>query len=80
VKDWLDGPALVAWIESRWEFNFRQLGGHKVYLREWRAGNAACVYVADRVLLRLGLHLSEVPDDLFLESDLCPSAYRSEAA
>lgn len=70
MSDWLDGPALYAWINNRREVNWLELGGYKSYVKEWRDGQPANVYVADRVLLRIGMHLSELPDSLYLAAPL----------
>jgi hypothetical protein len=68
ATNWLDGPGLVHWLESHGLDNPEiQLGFHARAIRHWRAGCKASVYVADRVLIKLGLHLSEIPDDLWVQ-------------
>jgi DNA invertase Pin-like site-specific DNA recombinase len=74
--DWLDGPRFVVWLEENGLFNVNlQLGsGLERRFRDWRRGAAASVYTADRALVRLGRHLSEIPDDLFTRPPIVSDA------
>jgi hypothetical protein len=65
--EWIDGPSLVKWLESRGlECPKRQLGRDlETRIRDWRRGSLASVYTADKVCLTMHLHLSEIPDELY---------------
>ena len=74
MSDWLDGPKLVAWLEAvagdelgsgtgrAAESASRRIG-------DWRRGGRASVYALDAILTRLGLHLSMVPEELYVEAN-----------
>lgn len=68
TSDWLDGPKLVEWLGryglERSEHRLSE--DHIERLRRWGKGGKANVYVVDEILIRLGRHLSELPDSLFL--------------
>ncbi|HYJ22537.1 MAG TPA: hypothetical protein VEW07_10995 [Solirubrobacterales bacterium] len=67
-RDWLDGPKLVAWLEDRYLLTDPrgQLGKEgSDRISKWKAGRAASVYTADRILLDLGVCLGELPDSLY---------------
>jgi hypothetical protein len=70
--DWLDGPRLVEWLEDHGLDNIKaQLGSSlERPIRDWRYGTAASIYTVDKILVRLGCHLSELPEDLFTDSPL----------
>jgi hypothetical protein len=73
MTDWLDGPRLAEWLRANGlESAKRQLGPtlERAYGR-WRAGGKASVYVLDQMLVKLHLHLSDVPDDLWVA--WCPA-------
>lgn len=67
--DWLDGPRLYEWLkEHGLDHPAIELGReHERAIRHWRDGRRANVYTVDRVLVALGLHLSEVPDDCWVD-------------
>jgi hypothetical protein len=67
--DWLDGPLLVAWLEERGLENPSvQLGrDYERAIRHWRDGRRANVYTADPILVKLGLHLSELPPECWVD-------------
>jgi hypothetical protein len=65
----LDGPRFCAWVRScHHDLNTRRELGDSSHSRwlEWEAGAAVHYASADRVLLKLGNHLSLVPDDLWV--------------
>lgn len=67
-QDWLDGPRFYAWLrENGLTALDRQLGHSARRVRDWRDGAVANVYAADRVLVKVGLHLNDVPEDLYRE-------------
>lgn len=70
--DWLNGPRFVEWLEGHGLENIKaQLGSSlERPIRDWRYGTAASIYTADKILIRLGYHLSELPDDLFTDSPM----------
>lgn len=68
---WLDGPRLVCWLEGKGLFSMQlQVGGLARRVSDWKKGTTANVFTADRVLTRLGLHISEIPDELWVDSPL----------
>ncbi len=67
-RDWLSGPGLYSWLlQNGLDHIELQLGYHARMARHWRDGGTAHVYSADAVLCKLGLHLSEIPDELWIE-------------
>lgn len=68
----LDGPKLVEWLESEHlvteEYEPGQVSKtQRDTLNRWRRGRPADVGVADRLLIDLGRHIEELPDDVFLD-------------
>jgi hypothetical protein len=61
-----DGPGIAAWLEQEWP-DYRQRGGPSAARRVvcWRHGERADVYSLDRILVSLGSHPSEIPDELW---------------
>lgn len=71
--EYLDGPCLATWLDEHgMESEERELGFHARRVREWRAGGSANVYTVDKVLVKLGLHLSQIPEDFWLEDFIPP--------
>ena len=71
TAEWLDGPALVAWLEEEIVPTLRRDVGesHARRLNEWvRLGGAAHYTTADRILTVLDLTLAMLPDDLWRAS------------
>lgn len=70
TSEYLDGPGLVAWIneqEGGQLYNAEvRLGFHARRYRKWREGVRADITTADQILLKLGLHLGMVPDELYV--------------
>lgn len=77
MSDYLNGPALVEWLEENrpnplcsetQTGTCRDFLGHddRRKLRYWRSGVNPSVFSADVVLVRLNVHLSELPDELFI--------------
>lgn len=76
----LDGPALVAWLEEAEPGRVRaDVIGPSLMRRinEWRRGGRASVWTADHALVRLGRHLSEVPDAAWRSRERLPVARSS---
>jgi hypothetical protein len=67
--EWLDGPRFVTWLEGQEEHleNWRVGSTFGRRLTSWRSGAAASVWAVDRILTQLGLHLSLIPEDLWLQ-------------
>lgn len=68
MKEWLDGPRFIAWLED--EFNFDRHGNGPIVERRAHGlsrGEALSVWSADRLLTTIGLHISLIPDDLWVE-------------
>lgn len=62
-----DGPKLVKWLASR-EIDRDILSDtQERAMRRWRDGENALVLTVDELLVDLGLHLSEVPDEIWRE-------------
>lgn len=69
-KDWIDGPGLRAWLlhmvpHHHWPRIDADNPTLTRALNRWGAGGLANWRTADRHLTWLGLHLSEVPDELW---------------
>lgn len=66
--DYVDGPRFVKWLEDHGLTNtYEQLGsaiGRRISC--WRHGGAASVWSADIALVRLGFHLRDLPDDIWI--------------
>lgn len=67
--DWLDGPMLVAWLEEHGLTCPRLQLGRKYEraIRHWRDGRRANIYTADPILVKLHLHLSELPAECWID-------------
>ena len=67
MSDWLDGPKFVNWLERADDFSGEPHGtAIKRRVTEWRAGAPVSIWSADHLLTRIGLHLSQVPDELWI--------------
>ncbi len=67
TAEWLDGPRLVEWLRENGLRSAKgQLGGslERAYGR-WREGGMASVYTVDQVLVKLHLHLTDIPESLW---------------
>lgn len=93
MSDWTtaefaDGPKFAAWLRTKDLPEGTKKTGEvaSLYRRlsAWEAGERVKLASADRWLTYLGLHLSETPDDLWLEDKgwrlKLGSGYRAEAA
>jgi len=69
TAEWLDGPRFTDWLlENGLNSPAVQLDSRlERAFGRWRAGAKASVWIADAMLVALGLHLSELPDDLWVE-------------
>lgn len=70
TAEWLDGPALAAWLRDNGLDHPTYQLGHTLEraVSRWRDGARAYVFVVDAVLTKLGLHLSEIPDELWTDA------------
>lgn len=67
--EWLDGPALVDWLRLHGLENVKAFGGTvQAAITRWQRGARASVYSVDSLMVRLDLHLSEIPDDIWIDS------------
>jgi hypothetical protein len=67
-RNWLDGRLLLEWLEGRrCDLSKAVIGNHDRAVRHWREGGSCSVFQVDRVLTKLGIHLHELPDHLWLE-------------
>lgn len=69
---WLDGPGLAAWFREEGlvpenEKASPQTASVVRAVKRWDAGERASIWSADRWLIYSGRHLSELPDELWLE-------------
>ena len=66
---WLDGPMFCEWLTT-WggvEHIGAELGTRwSRRYSEWKRGAKADFYVADKLLIKLGHHPSDLPEELFL--------------
>ncbi|MQA76051.1 MAG: hypothetical protein GEU88_17245 [Solirubrobacterales bacterium] len=65
---WLEGPGLCEWLERSGAVLRPDVELDANMARNWRrweAGGHADVYTVDRLLCGRGVHLSEVPDELW---------------
>lgn len=67
MSDWLDGPKFIAWLEVEHGFRaYQHTNAIKRRATAWRAGDMASIWKADELLTYLGLHLTLIPDALWL--------------
>lgn len=67
LPGWVDGPKFVAWLEEHGLESKLSLGeGLARRMRDWQSGGVASVDAVDRVLVAMGFHLSELPDDFWV--------------
>lgn len=67
TAEWLDGPMLVEWLEKMgFVLTQNAIGWHHKPVRKWRNGSRAQVYAVDRLLSKLGVHLSELPHECWV--------------
>lgn len=64
----LDGRALAAWIEDHVTDLGAQLNGQTRTVQRWRNGASARIWTVDEVLTALGRHLSELPDEVWIDA------------
>jgi len=70
LPEWLDGPLLFEFVMKRAPHivgNRQGVLGETMSrtMARWRSGERAHYATADRVLTKLGLHLSEIPDEFW---------------
>lgn len=65
----LHAGELASWLERRPGFSPASLNGERRTFERWRSGQVhrTGVYTADEILTALGLHLDQLPDDLWIE-------------
>ena len=66
---WLDGPAFMEWVfthYSRGELRAMFGEGRLRRTRDWQNGGKVHYGAADRFLTVIGMHLSEVPEEVWL--------------
>lgn len=73
LKEHLDGPGFAAWVDEQigdTEDGITMILGDSLYRRhrEWRNGAIASLGAADKVCVRLGLHVDvDVPEHLWCD-------------
>lgn len=72
--EWLDGPGVVRWLEE-WDVRPSTLSDNaQRRLQSWKNGTVASVWALDRILTPIGLHISMVPETLYVPEN--PHAHR----
>ena len=75
VKNYLDGKKLIEWLE----YNYPWIGEHErdnstqKNIRKMRLGFPIDVYAVDRVLTKMGIPLTMVPEDIYVERSAAQS-------
>ncbi len=73
MGEWLDGPGIAKWAKEAgiWDATLEMTNPSFVRrLREWeKPGCLANVYTLDRHLTKEGIHLHEVPEELYTERE-----------
>ncbi len=69
MSDWLKGPEFLAWLEDEFKVTpeVARAHGFERQRGEWRSGRTVSVWAADKVLTRLELHISLIPDEVWTE-------------
>jgi hypothetical protein len=68
LRRWLDGPGLAVWLRENYCDLGAQLGPNLLRtVKEWKAGGPATESVVDKVLVRLGGQLVDLPGDLWID-------------
>ena len=68
LPEWLDGPKFAAWLEDKGIAANDIDPGHGSAPGKWRRGAGVSIYKADEILTRFGLHITDLPDDMYRES------------
>jgi hypothetical protein len=81
VKSHLDGAKLLAWMEHNypWLYDRERDNTTQKHLREMSQGFAVDVYAVDRFLTKMGIPLTMVPEDFYVERNRRPSVEVSPA-
>jgi hypothetical protein len=72
LPEYIDGPKFAAWLKAihpELEGQWTALVGERMTknMSAWKRGNYnATIDAADKLLVKLGRHLSEVPDEFFI--------------
>lgn len=72
VKEYYDGKKFVDWLENHMNRDLRKYltESQKRRVAGWRSGEAnASIYLADVILIRLDLHLTDVPEEFLVDVD-----------
>src|SRR5689334_2345845 len=65
TANWADGAAFLAWTDSLGIRIIPLANSWKRKLERWRAGAQANFYDIDAVVTTLGLHVSQVPSEIW---------------
>lgn len=80
---WLDGPGFAAWLEENTDLVPERGSCLEKSIQLWRDGAKPSVFTADDLLTPLGRHLSELPDELYVDPPpigrATPPAVKEEA-
>lgn len=72
VKEYYDGKKFVDWLENHMHRDLRKYltESQRRRVHEWKNGDSnASIYLADVILIRLDLHLTDVPEEFLVDSD-----------
>ena len=64
-RDYIDGPGFVAWLEGQGVSGLYKLSS----TRRWQAGGEVSYWAADKLVLKHGLHLKDIPDQLWIKKE-----------
>jgi hypothetical protein len=81
VKDHLDGPGFVAWLEDRGKITNWTIYGDAILRTVHRCKveqRAISVWHADEIMVHLGFHLHELPEELWVERPPRPAEFSDE--
>lgn len=65
THDFLDGPGFRTWLLETAPAVYHRLDG--TTKKGWANGKPVQVFYADRLCVRANLHLSDIPDDLWVD-------------
>jgi hypothetical protein len=70
TAEWADGPKVAAWLKDHLDKTYpdwkRKCPNLDRAWRRWTSGERASVWSLDNHLTPLGLHVQDIPDDVWL--------------
>ena len=65
--EWLDGPRLVAWADEHGYVPGNVSGSLSRRVTDWREGGRARFSTAEELVVALGFHPSELPEEVWAD-------------